>query len=509
MNSRQLVWRSGKLSAALSVAAIFVVSFLLAPAAQAQVTLQRLSTDPFTNPTSQHATQVEPDTFSFGSTIVAAFQSGRFFDGGSSDIGFATSTDGGMTWTHGFLPGITKIQGSGNPYDRVSDPSVAYDPLHGVWLIASLPIVDTLTAIPAVIVSRSTDGINWENPIAVTGNVASSDKDWIVCDTWSSSPFYGNCYVEWDDPGNGDLINMSTSTDGGLTWGPALHPANNASGIGGQPVVQPNGTVVVPIESAISNNIVVFGSKDGGSSWTSTVNVSSIIDHLDAGNLRSSPLPSAAGDGGGTVYVVWQDCRFRTSCQSNDIVLSTSNNGVKWTAPSRIPVDPTTSTVDHFIPGIDADKTTSGTSAHLAVTFYGYSQSNCIASTCRLYVGFISSDNGGATWSARTVLAGPMNLSWLPNTTLGRMVGDYISTSYVNGKAFGVFAVAHANNGTVLDEAMYTTTSGLSVEEGGPRFSSAGEEPVPNAKSDHGPRPQRREREPYTQPASSKSGSGT
>src|SRR5579863_2735721 len=181
-----------------------------APASHAQngtanaVALVKLSTDTFTNTTSQHATEVEPDTFSFGSTIVAAFQVGRFFDGGSSDIGFATSTDGGTTWTNGYLPGITNIQAAGNPYDRDSDPAVAYDPLHGVWIISSLPIVDSAKAIPAVIVSRSTDGINWDNPVSVGGNVTSSDKDWIVCDTWSTSPHYGNCYVEWDNPANGD-----------------------------------------------------------------------------------------------------------------------------------------------------------------------------------------------------------------------------------------------------------------------------------------------------------------
>src|SRR6266576_5972286 len=90
----------------------------------------RLSTDPFTNTTSQHRTQVEPDSFAFGSTIVSAFQSGRFFDGGSSDIGWATSSDNGSNFSQGFLPGITKYEGNG-PHDRVSDPSVAYDARHG------------------------------------------------------------------------------------------------------------------------------------------------------------------------------------------------------------------------------------------------------------------------------------------------------------------------------------------------------------------------------------------
>ena len=103
----------------------------------------RISTDPFTNPTSQHRTEVEPDTFSFGSTIVSTFQSGRFFDGGTSAIGWATSTDGGSHWTEGSLPGITKFRGAG-PYDRASDPSVAYDARHGVWLISSLGLVDSV-----------------------------------------------------------------------------------------------------------------------------------------------------------------------------------------------------------------------------------------------------------------------------------------------------------------------------------------------------------------------------
>ena len=80
---------------------------LAAPAARANVSLTRVSADPFANPTSQHATEVEPDTFANGATVVAAFQVGRFFNGGATDIGFARSGDGGTTWSDGFLPGMT------------------------------------------------------------------------------------------------------------------------------------------------------------------------------------------------------------------------------------------------------------------------------------------------------------------------------------------------------------------------------------------------------------------
>ncbi|HEV2424368.1 MAG TPA: sialidase family protein [Terriglobia bacterium] len=478
---------------AFAAAVFFCIASGLQAQAPPSTALRNLSRDPFTNTSSQHATEVEPDTFSFGSTIVAAYQTGRFNNGGSSDIGYATSLDGGATWTYGFLPGITNVQASGNPYDRDSDPAVAYDPKHGFWLVSSLPIVDSGASIPAVIVSSSTDGINWNNPVSVTSPVTSSDKDWIVCDTWSASPYYGNCYVEWDNPAAGDQVMMSTSTDGGQTWGTGQHPAN-AFGLGGQPVVQPNGTVVVPFEG---NGIQVFTSTNGGTSWTKATTVSTISDHFEAGNIRSGPLPSAAVDGGGTVYVTWGDCRFRAKCAENDIVISTSTDGVTWTSPARVPEDPVTSTVDHFIPGLDVDKTTSGSSAHLALTYYQYPQTSCSFSNCNLEVAYISSTNGGATWSRPILLAQGMHLSWLANTTLGYMVGDYISTSFSNGKAFGVFAVAQAKTGTTYHEAMYTTASGLSVDQTGPQFSSAGEKPIPGAKSDHGPRKEQGERGPH------------
>jgi hypothetical protein len=115
---------------------------LVTPAvANAQLT--QIATDPFTNSTSQHKTIVEPDTYSHGSTIVTAAQFGRFFDGGASDIGFATSTNNGASWTSGTLAGITKHTAVAGPYDRVSDPAVAYDAAHNVWLVSSLALVDT------------------------------------------------------------------------------------------------------------------------------------------------------------------------------------------------------------------------------------------------------------------------------------------------------------------------------------------------------------------------------
>jgi hypothetical protein len=444
------------------------------------VPLTRLSTDSFTNTSSQHATEVEPDTFAFESTLVSAFQVGRVFSGGGADVGFATSTDGGVSWTSGLLPGITIFQGGGN-FSAVSDASVAYDASHSVWLIASLALGTQDT----VIVSRSPDGINWGTPVTVAATGA-PDKNWIACDNTPTSPFYGQCYVEWDDSSTSgrDLIHMNTSSDGGLTWGTTLSTADLAQGLGGQPVVQPGGNVIVPILSLLGP-LLSFSSRDGGATWSRTVMLSSVTDHREAGGLRSSPLPSAEVDSAGKVYVVWPDCRFRTGCSSNDLVLSTSPDGVTWTSPSRIPIDPLTSTVDHFIPGLAVDPATSGAGAHLTIAYYYYPTSNCGA-VCDLDLAFVTSQDGGQSWSAPVQLAGPMKTNWLPNTFSGRMVADYISTSYVNGNAFAALAIAKSPSGTVFDEAIETTTNPLTAAAG--RSRSVGEKPVPHARSDHGPR---------------------
>jgi hypothetical protein len=441
--------------------------------------LTQLSSDPYTVPPGQHATEVEPHMLANGNTLVAAFQTGRIIPGGATDIGWATSTDGGTTWTHGFLPGLTTGEGTG-PYEAASDPAVAYDAKHGVWMIASLPISTSQT--PAVVVSRSTDALTWQNPVSVNSTAASSDKNWIVCDSWASSPHYGNCYVEWDGP-TSDEIFMSTSSDGGLTWSAPVPTANLAEGIGGQPLVQPNGTVVVPIETFVSTGttftdfISAFSSSAGGLSWTAPVTISNIQVHTDAGGIRSGPLPSAAVDGAGTIWVVWEDCRFRANCSTNDLVYSTSIDGVTWTAVTRIPIDSTSSTVDHFIPGIGIDPATSGAGAHVALHYYYYSQSACTLSTCQLLVGYISSANGGSTWNAPVALSGPMLLSWLPNSQNGLMVGDYVATAFTNGVPHGAFAVASAVSGTTFSEATYTG-QGLTVTATGLQLSSAGDKPL-------------------------------
>ncbi|HXM21681.1 MAG TPA: sialidase family protein [Terriglobales bacterium] len=469
----------------LPVVLALASSVVLATPAHAQFTLVKISTDKFHNSDSVHRTEVEPDFFSWGNTIVGTFHVARVpgtIGWGSADVGWSTSTDGGKTWTYGILPGLTKHY-KGGRYGWAADPSVAYDAKHGQWLISTLPLAGQSNSglIGDVAVSRSSDGIHWGKPIIIDAT-HEDDKNWTTCDNTPTSPFYGNCYTEWDQIfGSRDVL-MSTSSDGGLTWGPGKPSADHAAGLGGEPVVQPNGTVIVPF---LNGGIDAFRSTDGGKTWSSTVTISTVDNHGEDGNFRSfADLPSAGIDAAGKVYVVWWDCRFRSGCGSNDIVMSTSTDGRKWSAVSRIPIDPIKSTVDHFIAGIGVDPATSGSTGHLTIVYYYYPVSAC-NNSCKLDVGFVTSQDGGKTWTKGKQLAGPMQLSWLPVSDAGYMVADYIGVTYNNGNPFGLFMVAKAPSGGLLNEAAYTTKEPLLAASDEPRFSSKGEKPVPGAKSDH------------------------
>jgi BNR repeat-like domain len=427
-----------------------------------------LSSDPYTNTSSQHQTEVEPASFSFGSTIVSAFQAGRFVDAASSNIGWATSLDKGATWKNGFLPGTTQFVGG--PYTRISDPSVAYDSAHKTWIISSIAVIGngSTLASPTIIVNLSTNGgLAWSKPfLVVNGGSTYYDKDWIVCDNSLASMFYGHCYIEWDNDNKGGLILMSTSTDGGFTWGVAQTTLDQAHGLGGQPLVQPNGTVIVPISGYATSRMLSFTTTNGGLSWNSTIEVAKIT---------GSVLPTAGIDAAGKVYLVWVDCQFEKGCSSkgsgedsipytasqseDDLVMSTSVDGVHWSQVQLIPIDPLGSGIDHIVPGLGVDEHTSGKTTHLALTYY-YHLANC-DSNCQYYTGFISSADAGAHWKQKIQLAGPMPLSWLSQ---GRnKVGDYISTSFCNGLAFPIFSIATAPASGYLKEAIYTISGGLKV----------------------------------------------
>jgi hypothetical protein len=399
-------------------------------AANCEVVSRRLSVDPYVNADSQHETAVEPDSFSWGDTVVAAFQLGRREAGAAANIGTAVSRNDGRTWTRALLPAMTVNATPPGPETAASDPSVSYDALHGMWIATSLTVERDFSHIYA---SHSTDGLHWSAPVDAADG-ALLDKEWITCDNGTASPFHGRCYLEYTDDDKNITVS-EFSNDGGLTWSTPVRAGSVL--VGTQPVVQPNGTLVVVAgdyhdSRALTGAIVALRSTDGGVTFA-PFTVSNFQESSDA-PLRAISLPSVEADSNGTLYAIWSDCRFRSSCTQNDLVLSTSTDGSTWAPPTRV-----TTGADAFIPGLAADPAHPGGLAVVYEHYYG----TCKQGPCLLGADIVQSRNGGKTWTAPQRLdAQPFSTNWLPRAEGGRMVGDYFSTSYAGTRVVPVFALA-------------------------------------------------------------------
>lgn len=403
-----------------------------------EVVTREISRDPYRGGGGQHETEVEPDSAAFGKTVVAVFQVGRVFDGGAQKIGFAVSRDAGRTWKRGFLNGLVPL---------ASDPAVAYDRKHGTWLAVSLVFGGQFSS---VAVDRSADGRRWSAPVsAVQTPQFGQDKEWIACDDWPRSPHYGTCYLSYSDV-LAEQVVAQVSTDGGRTWS----PATSAPGFPGrdsirgtfapgvQPLVLPSGRALIPYYDEGKFSTLV--SDDGGATWTAHVGIAP-ASYRAHPHLRAGPLPTAAVSADGRAYLAWADCSFRgAGCPANDIVYSSTTDGLTWTPPARIPTGPG----DAELPGLGADPSRPG---RLALTCYVFRGSS-------LDVRFVSSSNAGARWTAPQLLnSRHVPMSGIARTSLGSMVGDYISTSFAGGRAVPVFVLATAPTAT-LHEAAFATS---------------------------------------------------
>jgi len=429
-----------------------------------ELVVRQISRDTTSFDGALHATQAEPDSSAWGSTVVSVFQAGRVPTGGAAAIGFATSSDGGRNWRSGLLPGITPATAPPGAYERASDPVVAYDAEHGVWLASTLAIGPDLFGL---LISRSSDGLAWSAPVtAVEGVPGSLDKEWIVCDNWPASPFRGRCYLSYLDAAEQRIVTRSSS-DGGLTWSaPAATSPVAPRGLdfnGAQPAVQPDGALVVVYtafadpRSGFASEVLAVRSGDGGATFSPPVTVSRLaLSPIPA--VRAFALASVEVDGSGRIVAAWQSCLPVDECTANRILVSSSADGLAWSGPAA--VAPAPAGVDQFLPGLGVDLASGGDSGRLTLVYHALPR-DCVASpSCPgIDVLVTTSSDGGRSWRPpRRLNAQPMALDWIARTNSGLMLGDYVSTSYAAGKAVAVFALAAEPEAGRLRQAIFAVS---------------------------------------------------
>jgi hypothetical protein len=379
--------------------------------------------------------------------IVAVMQQGRFPDGGSVGPGYATSTDGGRTWVTDELNGVTTE--NGGPWDRASDPWVAFGP-NGVVYAVLIAFDNTCPS--GIDVIRSDDGgLTWNTPVHAQNDTSCAvfnDKESIAVDTNPSSPHFGRVYVAWDRLSSGQPIVLKYSDDLGQTWSNLINvQANGSSGIGANVLVQPNGNVTVVYVNLATGFEVSQTSADGGTTWGAAVNIGLDQETSPPDQRVNCGLPTFAVDPVTSfLYVAWCDTRFRSDGLNDILVWKSTNGASSWTGPVKANPDASGSGIDHLDMGIAANN-------HAVHVFYQTRQYNGSFSK---YVGtsYIHSENDGTSYSGELVIGPKADLKYAAQAG-GLFLGDYLG---ITASATSAHPVWCRSSPPPIEETYHQTT---------------------------------------------------
>jgi hypothetical protein len=299
--------------------------------------------------------QNETTVAACGGTLVAAWNDISDDDTG---VGFARSTDGGVTWDDRGVVADPPGQQS------VFDPVVTADSDCNFFLITSS---NNNTGGPNAIWSyKSTDGgTSFGAPVMVGASGTTEvfdDKPWAAVDT-SGGPNDGNLYVCWGQysPGFVD-VRLARSTNGGASFLPSVSIENPEQlGVNMcQVAVGPNGEVYVAWVAAAPYSVRIRRSDDGGQTFgpARTAAVAETPGRLEKclwlvknGSVRvPSTIMLAVDPGDGDLYVVWTDGRG----DHGDVMIARSHDrGGHWSQPLRVNDDSTDN--DQFLPAVAVD----------------------------------------------------------------------------------------------------------------------------------------------------------
>ncbi len=232
---------------------------------------------------------------------------------GNSDIFFARSTDGGLT----FSDPKNISENTGNSV--LPQISIEGDNVYVVWHD------DTDNPdIPDIFFARSIDGgLTFSEPENISENTGRSEQPQISAEG-------NNVYIVWQDttPGINFDIFSSRSIDGGLTFSEPENISENTEGSFAPQISSDGDNVyVVWYDTAPGSPDIFFArSTDGGLTFSDPKNISE--------NTGGSQIPQISSNGN-NVYVVWEDTT--TTDGNSDIFFARSTDGgLTFSEPKNI-----------------------------------------------------------------------------------------------------------------------------------------------------------------------------
>jgi hypothetical protein len=420
----------------------------------------------------QKDTQIEPSIAVNPNNplnAVAAYQEGRIDSGGDATNGFATTFDGGATWIHGELPGLTNYGAGtaldqGGYFDRGSDAVVAFGPGNTVYansLIFDVMSENGLRSGMAVNVSRN-GGRTWSPPVIFQDDDIGglNDKNWIVVDN-SDAPGHhkGRVYVVWDRVAPVVYNYCDHDCEQLKNWLPDLQTLDPlvwpGQGLGAYPVIMKSGALGIAMTSIAraiptrqqdepdvntDNQVFIVAPAAGMTPWPAPlaflppVQIASNQSKGETAQRASGGIPATAADPtSSTVYHVWDDGRFKTDGK-NDVVMSKSTDeGLTWSSPVRISGGTATDKVNRYNAAVAV-----GDDGHVHVMWRQRDESGSAPLFTDVIDTFYSeSSDGGATWSAPLQVNTQPSRPWFGAfSRAGTFEGDYDQIATAGGYTY-------------------------------------------------------------------------
>lgn len=280
--------------------------------------------------------------------------------------GVYVTTNGGVTWfgsdvctgrdtlNHGGDPGLAIRPDGRLILTHIGDPNLS----SGMFSHYSTDLGTSWSTSTQIFHSTN-------QPPDDRGESTAIDKD-------PSSPFYGKTYIAWAILGSPFAVLTSYSTDGAQSWSAptTVNPSPPANCSGAFTRVGNNGAVytcwagLTPFP--FNEDFVGFAaSSNGGATWRVIQNafdMNGIRGTLPLkGGIRVDGLPKLAIDksGGprnGWIYIVTTQKNLAPAGSDPDIILRHStDDGLTWSAATRVNLDPINNGKIQYFPAIDID----------------------------------------------------------------------------------------------------------------------------------------------------------